>query len=237
MKFEEHRDYNRLKVAFDLLKDCNGMRILNIGCGRNAFLEQQFADCEVIGLDIFQSALHNAKKNASGSEFILADIRNLPIKNGCIDKVAMLAVLGGVPQGEEAITLKEARRVLRDGGHLIILVSQKCQPYSLLAPDRLFGGWKWRHFNYQLLQRQLEENDFHISSVIFTGGMLSLIESMVTYFWNMFWQLFTHLIIRRLYSPSLPHQWINKLIKLDYRPFKGRMKKLARFIYIVAQKT
>ena len=159
-----------------------------------------------------------------------------PIKNGCIDSVAMIAVLGGVPHGEEVATFREARRVLRDGGHLTILVSQKCQPYSLLAPDRLFGGWKWRHFNYQLLQRQLEVNDFYISRVIITGGMLSLIESMFTFFWNMFWQLFTRMIIRRPYIPPLPYQLINRLIGWEYRPFKGGMKKLARFIYIVVQK-
>jgi ubiquinone/menaquinone biosynthesis C-methylase UbiE len=236
MKFEEHRDYNRLKVAFDLLSNCDGTRILDIGCGIDALLEQQFADCEVIGSDISPSALHNAKKKAPRSEFILADIRRLPIKNGCIDNVAMMAVLGGVPQGEEVAAFREAKRVLRSGRYLVLLVSQKCQPYSLLAPDRLFGGRKWRHFNLQLLQRQLEVNGFYISRVIFTGGMLSLIESMVTFFWNMLWQLFTRIIIRRSYSPSLHYQWINRLIGWEYRPFKGRMKKLARFIYIVAQK-
>jgi ubiquinone/menaquinone biosynthesis C-methylase UbiE len=236
MKFEEHRDYNRLKVAFDLLSNCDGTRILNIGCGEDALLEQQFADCEVIGLDISPTALHNARKKAPRSEFILADIRSLPIKNGYIDNVAMIAVLGGVPQGEEVAAFREANRVLRKGGYLVLLVSQKCQTYSLLAPDRLFGDWKWRHFDHQLLQRELEVNGFHISRVIFTGGMLSLIESIVTFFWNMFWQLFTRIIIRRQYTPPLPYRWINRLIGWEYRPFKGGMKKLARFIYIVVQK-
>lgn len=233
MKFEEHRDYNRLKVAFDLLSNYDGTRILNIGCGGDAFLEQRFADCEVIGLDISPSALHNAKKKAPRSEFILADIRSLPIKNGYIDNVAMMAVLGSVPQGEEVFTFKEARRVLRGGGYLIILVSQKCQPYSLLVPDRLLGGWKWRHFNAQLLQRQLREAGFNISNVIFAGGLLSLSVNLI----ESFWHLLTRIIIRGSSTTSLPYRWINKLLSWEFRPFKVRMKGVARYIYIKAQKT
>jgi len=236
MKFEGHRDYNRLKVAFDLLRNCDGKRILDIGCGKDALLEQQFGDLEVIGSDISTSALNNAKKKTPGSEFILADIRSLPIKDGSIDNVAMIAVLGGLPDGEEIAAFMEAKRVLRNEGYLIILVSQKCQPYSLLAPDRLFVSRKWRHFNIQLLQSQLEENGFHINKIIFAGGMMSLIESMATYFLNIFWQLIYRATNRWEYSPSVPRYWINKIMSLDYRPNNGKRKYLSRFIYIVAQK-
>lgn len=237
MKFEEHRDYNRLKVAFDLLNDCDGTRILDIGCGKDALLEQQLADCDVIGLDISQTALLKAKKNAPHSAFILADTRHLPIKDASIDKVAMLAVLGGVPRGEEAVTFAEVRRVLKDGGYLLLHVSQKWLPYSLLAPDRVFGGWKWRHFNFELLERQLNESGFNINKAIFAGGILSLTISTINFFWVNFWHFFSHRIIHRPFLPPLPYRWLNRLSAWEYHPFKGIMKGTARYIYLVAQKT
>jgi len=237
MTFEEHRDYNRLKVAFDLLSDCDGARILDMGCGKDALLEQQFPDREVIGLDISQTALREAKKNAPRSEFILADIRGLPIKDCSIDNVTMLAVLGGVPQGEEVAAFREASRVLRKGGNLVLLVSRKCLPYSLLVPDRTFGGWKWRHFNSQLLERQLRESGFNINKAVFAAGILSLTISIVNSLWVNFWPFFTRTIIRRRYTPQLPYRWINKLLTWEFHPFKGMMRGVARYIYLMAQKS
>jgi len=227
--------YNQLKVAFDLLNECNGNRILDVGCG-NALLEQYFSNHEVIGLDISLPALYDAKKNVPRSKYIQADIGRLPIKDGCINNVSMIAVLGGVPQGEEVVAFREARRVLKDGGHLIILVSQKRQPYSLLAPDRLFGGWKWRHFNVKLLQRQLTENGFNITKIIFVGGILSLSLSVLNTFWTIFWGFFARRTMATPFIPSLPYRFLNKIESLEFHPLKGKLQSLARFFYIVARK-
>ncbi len=236
MKFEKHRDYNRLKVAFDLLANGDGTRILNVGCGKDAFLEQKFTGADIIGLDISPAALREAKKKAPHGHYLLADIRNLPIKDGSIDTLAMLAVLGGVPQSEEVAVFREASRILRNGGRLVILVSQKRQPYSSLAPDRLLGGWKWRHYNFRLLEQQLGECGFTTTRVIFTAGILSLVINMANSLWVNSWQLLTRALIRRPYAPPLPYRWINRLSGWEFRPFPKAVKRLGRFIYIVAER-
>lgn len=233
MKPKGCEDY-RLKMAFDLLSKCNGRRVLDEGCGDGS-LEQHFVDRDVIGLDISGLTLKNAKESAPHAEFIQADIRNPPLKDECVDIVAMIAVLGGVPRGEEVIAFREAKRLLRRKGYLILLVSQKRQLYSLLVPDRLFSGWRWRHFDPQLLQRQLQEVGFDIHNILFTAGILSLTINYANFFWDSFWYLLAHKIIRRLHELPLP-SFINKLLGLEFHPFKGKSRFLARYIYIVAQK-
>jgi len=235
MKFKSYYRYNQLKVAFDLLNRCNGTKILDIGCG-NGILEQHFSEHEVIGIDISLSALNNAKKNAPHAKYILADMRSLPIKDECIDKVALIAVLGGVPQDEEVVAFNEAKRVLKYGGHLVILVSQKRQPYSLLVPDRLLGGWKWRHFNAQFLQKQLTENGFGISKTIFVGAILSLSLSLFTYLWEILWGVVSRKIMGRRFIPLLPYRLLNKIEGIEFRPFRGKLRFFARFFYVVAKK-
>jgi len=235
MKLKSYHRYNQLKVAFDLLSKCNGNRVLDAGCG-DGLLEQYFTDRQVIGLDISLPALYNARKNAPWSKYVLADVKRLPIRDLCIDNVAMIAVLGGVAKGEEAIVFREAKRVLKYGGNLIILVSQKRQPYSLLVPDRLFGGWKWRHFNAQILQKQLKENGFEITDTIFVGGIISLGLSLFNYSWNRFWQFFTQRIMERVVIPHLPYSFLSKIEGLEFNTFKGMPQTFARFFYIVAKK-
>jgi SAM-dependent methyltransferase len=236
MKLDSKRHCNQLKIAFDLLKESDGKRILDLGCG-NGILEQYFVDHQVIGVDISEAAINKAKQNAPWANYILADIRNLPLEDKCVDKVAMLGVLGGLPMGDEVIVFKEAKRVLTEGGRLIILVSQKRQPYSLLTPGRLYHGSKWRHFNIQILQKQLIENGFTINKVIFVGGFLSLGFSLLNFYWNAAWRFLTKRVIGRIFVPSLPHRFLNKIESLEFRPFMSKLQSFARYSFVVARKT
>jgi len=234
MKLESARRYNQLKIAFDLLEECDGNSIVDIGCG-DGVLEQYFPHHQVIGVDISPSALDKARKNAPWAKYILADMRSLPLENESVDNVAMIAVLGGVPEGEEANALKEAKRLLKDGGHIVILVSQKCQLYSSLAPDRLFGR-KWRHFDAEVLQKQLTEAGFKINKIIFVGGFISLCMSLLNYFWEGFWRFFTKRITKKVFIPRLPQSFLVKIEGWEFRPFRRSTQRFARFFYILAQK-
>lgn len=234
MKLESTHHNNLLRIAFDLLKECNGDSILDIGCG-NGVLEQYFPHHQVIGVDISSSALNKARKNAPWAKYILADMRSLPLEDESVDNIAMIAVLGGVPEGEEANALKEAKRLLKSGGHIVILVSQKCQPYSSLVPDRLFGQ-KWRHFDAEVLQKQLTEADFKINKIIFVGGIFSLCMSLLNYFWKRSWRFFTKRLTKKVFIPHLPQSFLAKIEGLEFRPFRRRTQRFARFFYILAQK-
>ena len=236
MKLESKHHYNQLKIAFDLLKKFDGNRILDLGCG-NGILEQYFTNHQVIGVDISEAAINEAMQNAPWAKYILADIRNLPLEDKCVDNVAMIGVLGGLPEGEEVTAFREAKRVLVEGGHLVILVSQKRQPYSLLTPDRLYHGRKWRHFSIQVLKKQLMENGFKIKKVIFVGGFLSLGFSLLNFYWNAGWRFLTKWAIGKVFVPSLPYRFLNKIESLEFRPFRSKLRNFARLSFVVAQKT
>ena len=95
MKLESTHHNNLLRIAFDLLKECNGDSILDIGCG-NGVLEQYFPHHQVIGVDISSSALNKARKNAPWAKYILADMRSLPLENESVDNVAMIVMMNVV---------------------------------------------------------------------------------------------------------------------------------------------
>ncbi len=236
--FEGHRDYNRLKLAFDLLNKCSGQNVLDIGCGRDAFLERWFRDRKVIGLDILMSNIQRARVCAPHARFVLGDIRSLPIRDDSMDSVVMLAVLGCVPNGEESAVFREASRVLKNRGYLVLMVSHECQPYSALAPYRIFGDKGWRNYDSQLLQKQLQNEGFCIEKIVFAGGMLSLLETILRFFESSLGQLFS-CVSHKTVSVLLPRRWINRITGWEYHLCKGegrRRLRSDRFIYMVARK-
>ena len=230
------RRYHHLRIAFKLLSQCHGKRILDVGCGQG-LLERYFSNHECIGMDVSLSALRHAKRNAERGKYMLADMTSLPVKERCVDIVAMIAVLGGVPQGKDEMVFGEAGRVLTDGGHVVILVSQKRLPYSLLVPDRVSTGWKWRHFNAKALQKQLNASGFLLKETVFVGGIISLSIDIFECFWGLFWRCFSRKILRRYTVPRLPHGFLNIIESREFQPFSQKSSTFARFFYMVAQKS
>ncbi|MFC1898798.1 class I SAM-dependent methyltransferase [Chloroflexota bacterium] len=236
--FGRHRDYNRLKLAFDLLDKYIGHNLLDLGCGRDAFLERWFKDHNVIGLDISTSNIQRARVFAPNARFVLGDIKRLPICDESMDNVVMLAVLGCVPFGEESAVFREASRVLKSGGYLMLMVSNERQPYSVLTPYRIFGNKGWRSYNSQSLQNQLQNEGFCIEKIVFAGGMLSLFETILRFFESSLGQMFS-CVSHKTISVLIPRRWINRLTAWEYNINKGeRERRLIsdRFIYIVARK-
>ena len=229
-----HR-FNQLKLAYDLLSGCDGSRILDIGCGQG-LLEEYFQDRDCVGMDIDSGSVRTARERAPHAHYILGDIHNLPIKTGTLDIVAMMAVLGSVASGKEDHVFDEARRVLRVGGSVVILVSQDTQPYSLLVPDRLFHGWHWRHFDAQFLKAKMTETGFLVKKLVFAGGILSLGLDLFHYGWNRLWGRLSHRLLGRTFVPGLPYRKLSQIEKLEFRPFPRRLRKIARYVYIAAER-
>jgi tRNA (uracil-5-)-methyltransferase TRM9 len=104
-------------------------KILDIGCGngRHVFWlnEEGFY---AYGIDISKNLIRIAKaKTTSDMErkpaFVVADSAHLPFKNSAFDSVLLVALLHHLPMYEERLkTLKEASRVLKEGGKAILSV-------------------------------------------------------------------------------------------------------------------
>lgn len=233
MGLREIYDHHRLKKALDLLSSCKG-NILDAGCG-SGLIERQLMNRNIIGLDISVQALHNAKKQTPYVNYIAADIKKMPLKEECIDNVAMIAVLGALPRNGEIIAFGEAMRIMKNGGNLILLISQKHPFYSTLAPDRLFTRWRWRHFGPPALRNKLHGNGFRVNDMIFIAGPISLIVDLIMSFWGTFTKGLNRLGLRRPNPPMIIYSWLMDLLALEFHHF-GRLRLLARYMYIIAQK-
>lgn len=103
--------------------DIAGKRLADVGCGSGS-LSHALArkGAEVIGLDISEAALRQAKIGASddGTSFAAALGQALPILDRSIDVVIYFNALHHVPVVDMELALEEVARVLRPGGQLYV---------------------------------------------------------------------------------------------------------------------
>ncbi len=82
-------------------------RLLDIGCGLNHLTRSY--DGEGIGVDVYQWG---------DVDLVVQDAVALPFPDGTFDTVTIIAALNHIPNRADA--LREARRVLRDNGRIIV---------------------------------------------------------------------------------------------------------------------
>ncbi len=103
--------------------DVAGKRLADVGCGSGS-LSHVLArkGAEVIGLDISESALRQARIGASedGTDFIAALGQALPLPDQSFDIVIYFNALHHIPMTEMERALHEVGRVLRPRGKLYI---------------------------------------------------------------------------------------------------------------------
>lgn len=90
-----------------------GGRVIDLGCGREAFLTFLLPRAEIIGLD---------REETSGpyQSYLRADLEErIPLPESSVDLAACKFVLEHMD--EPGRLLREVRRVLRPGGHLVIM--------------------------------------------------------------------------------------------------------------------
>lgn len=122
----QYRD-RRVVEALDL---CPGQRVLDIGCGRGEILLHALSiGLRVVGIDYSQAAvelaaetLRRGKRAAADTQgwVLKADCKALPFQANSFDRVAMVDVVEHLYPGELRVALREARRVLKPGGLLLV---------------------------------------------------------------------------------------------------------------------
>lgn len=121
--------YNFKKRYFSADMSLRNKWIMDFGCGRGrhvALLSQ--LGCTIVGMDIIR---HEFWRKMPGVYFLVGgDKELLCIRNSCFDIVITMQVFMYLDDGKG--TLREIFRILKDGGYLLIQVTNKKNLYSLV---------------------------------------------------------------------------------------------------------
>jgi len=105
-----------------------GTRVLDLGCGTGTFaimLARARPEAEVVGIDpdpdIVRMAERKAARSAAGLVLRVAGAEALPFDQGAFDIVVSTLVFHHLPPAVKRAALREALRVLRPGGRVLIL--------------------------------------------------------------------------------------------------------------------
>jgi demethylmenaquinone methyltransferase/2-methoxy-6-polyprenyl-1,4-benzoquinol methylase len=136
-----------------------GEEILDLCCGTGgatrAILRQAGDHSHVTGLDLSVGQLRVARRRPElrKVQFLAGDAACAPFQNASFDKVFITHAIHEMMRDARLTVLAEARRILKDGGRLIILELDR--PGSLWV--RLFiGFWffYWLPFNFETPTRR-----------------------------------------------------------------------------------
>ncbi|MFH0852430.1 MAG: class I SAM-dependent methyltransferase [bacterium] len=101
-----------------------GGRILDLGCGNGRLVESfKGKKIDYLGIDNSEMLIEEARKKYPENKFIAFDGLKIPFEDYCFDTIFCIAVLHHIPSRQMRIEfLKEANRVLKPGGRLILTV-------------------------------------------------------------------------------------------------------------------
>lgn len=156
--FRQRVDREIIKI---LTKKKPPIALLDIGCGTGSRLKSLLSELpasrfsQVCAGDLSSGMMREAKRALAGLPVMLfqGSMDSLPFADRSFDAViALFAVLGCLPHQQARITaLRECRRVLKPGGHLILDVLSRNHPYyrenpKFFSDARRFKeerGWPW----------------------------------------------------------------------------------------------
>ncbi|MCS6958311.1 MAG: class I SAM-dependent methyltransferase [Aquificaceae bacterium] len=154
---------------------------LDVGTGTGEILLKSQNKGLRVGMDLSLDMLKIAKSKCKVCKFVLGDAENMPFKSGSFGSITLSLVYRHLINRRQF--LKEAKRLLREGGQLslldinkftltpllIFLMKYPLKPLGLL----LFGRDKWEFFIHSLenslsveeVKLELEEEGFEVVEV------------------------------------------------------------------------
>jgi SAM-dependent methyltransferase len=149
---DEHEYQLRTRMALELAQlahphdgrpSLNGARprLLDVGCGDARFVADASRAAQTIGVDVSRRALGFARELVPDARFLASGGEALPFRDESFDVVTLLDVIEHVPDADEPRVVREAARVLRPGGYLVMSTNT----------DR--SAREWKHYRHYPLNR------------------------------------------------------------------------------------
>ncbi|MBU4332457.1 methyltransferase domain-containing protein [Patescibacteria group bacterium] len=105
-----------------------GGKVLDIGCGTGEFASL-FSNFDYYGIDIFSNYVEYARRKNKGKFFVM-DATKLKFGDEIFDEILIMAVLHHLDDPDVIAVLREAKRVLRPGGKLLIMEDARIKEYE-----------------------------------------------------------------------------------------------------------
>jgi len=108
----------------DGLSSLEGLRILDLGCGRGATL-RQYLEYDAVpslmwGVDLYSPFIEQARRSSPGLQFICASASRLPFPDGSFDFISQFMLLTSVLDPDMKVDIaREIQRVLAPGGRFL----------------------------------------------------------------------------------------------------------------------
>ncbi len=115
----------------------SGARVLDIGCGVGLLHPHIVGAVEKLaGADVSGSSIEIARKNNPGVEYSVYDGTTLPYPDASFDCALAVTVMHHVPPDQWPAFMKEAARVVRPGGQVIVIEHNPLNPATVWAVKR-----------------------------------------------------------------------------------------------------
>jgi SAM-dependent methyltransferase len=132
---------SRRRMAFRLLgkvlPKAGSLRILDAGCGTGINLTWLARIGRPFGCDFASAALHFCRKRGL-TDLVRADVNGLPYRDGAFDLVTFFDVLYHEAVADDVGVLREAARVLKPGG--LVLITDSAFDFLRGPHDAAMGG-------------------------------------------------------------------------------------------------
>lgn len=133
-----------------------GARILDVGCGIGTYVRRlRELSEQAYGIDIEASRLREGAQAVPG--LAVASAEHLPFASDSLDVVLLNEVIEHV--GDDALTVREAWRAVRPGGHVVIFAPNRLFPFEThgvyLRGRYIFGNMPLVNYLPRFLRRRL----------------------------------------------------------------------------------
>jgi len=175
----------RIANVSALLPPLPGRRLLDLGCGMGTFAIETARDGAVaIGVDLAPAALEAARHVAAHERvpalFVRADGARLPIRTGSVEIVLAADLTEHLDDVTLGRVLREARRVLRPAGTLVLYTPNRTHLFERLRERRVLKDGDRSHIGMRT-ERELAD------AVAAAGLRVATIRHLPSHlpFWNL----------------------------------------------------